>query len=48
MNLFDKLYQELIKVLESKASEAKKYEAVEEFTQVFVNFDTSKLNKYFN
>lgn len=45
--LFDKMYKELIEVLESRASEARKYEAIEEFAQVFVNFDTSKLDKYF-
>ena len=45
--LFEKMYSELIKVLESRASEAKKYEAIEKFAQVFVNFDTSKFDKYF-
>ena len=45
--LFEKMYSELIKVLEGRASEAKKYEAIEKFAQVFVNFDTSRLDKYF-
>lgn len=47
MNLFEKMYNELIEVLEGNASEAKKYEAIEEFAQVFVNFNTSKFDKYF-
>ena len=45
--LFDKMYSELIKVLEGRSSEQRKYEAIEEFVQVFVNFDTSRLDKYF-
>lgn len=48
MNLFEKMYKELLEVLEGRSSEQRKYEAVEEFAQVFVNFDTSKLNKYFD
>lgn len=47
MNLFEKMYNDLIAVLEGNASEAKKYEAIEEFAQVFVNFNTSKFDKYF-
>lgn len=46
--MFDKLYKELIEVLEGKASEARKYEAIEKFAQVFVNYDVSKFDKYFN
>lgn len=47
MNLFDTMYKKLLEILEGNASEARKYEAIEEFAEIFVNYDTSKFDKYF-